>query len=120
MTVGNVDVDVDMCGDEKHGFDECGKVHAVRFFTITALLLSLSSAVLFLFGYLPVLTAKPALRSIAVKAGAGVAVTIFLLNFLSICIVASIEMPNAWYSANGSGFVFLILELLLISLAIVF
>jgi len=33
-----------MCSDEMSAFDDCGKIDAIRFFLITALLLSLASA----------------------------------------------------------------------------
>jgi hypothetical protein len=108
-----------MCGDEVQGFDECGKIHAVRFFTISALLLSLASAAALLIGYSPVLKAKPALRWNVLLVGTSLAVTTLLLNFLGVCVVASVDMAESGYNQNGAGFFFAILSWLLFTPAIV-
>jgi len=119
ITVGSVDADMDKCGDEMRGFNESGKVHAIRSFTITALLLSLASATALLIAFLPVRKSTPALGSNTILAGAGFAAATFLLNFLSVRIVKHVGGPSGEYRANGLGFIFLILEFFLISLAIV-
>merc|ERR1712048_1499357 len=56
---------------------------------------------------------KIKLRSKLCLAGACLSVVTFLWNFLGLCLVASVEMPEP-YGLNGAGFAFLILSLFLI------
>merc|ERR1711881_359680 len=68
-----------MCSDEMPDFDDCGKIDAVRFFVITALLLSLASALTLMFGFSP----KPAaaLRRKMSIAGVSLAAVALVWNF---------------------------------------
>jgi len=108
--------DAGMCSDEMADFDDCGKIDAVRFFVITALLLSLASALTLLFGFSPKPTA--ALRRKMSTAGVSLAAVVLVWNFLGICIAASINVADN-YKLNGAGFVFLVLELFFVTLALV-
>jgi len=110
--------EVKMCGDEMQGFDDCGKIDAVRFFVITALLLSLASALAFVIGFSPKLKPTAALRRKMAIAGVSLAAVVLVWIFLSVCIAASIDMTDN-YNLNGAGFVFLVLELFVVTLAIV-
>merc|ERR1712048_645233 len=106
--------DMDMCGDAMQNIDvDCGKIDAVRFFTVTPLLLALVSAVVLLVAFSPATKEKPELRSKLCFAGACLSGVTFLWNFLGICLAASVEMPEP-YGLNGVGFAFLTLSLLLI------
>jgi hypothetical protein len=115
----SADQSAGMCGDEMEGSNiDCGKIHSVRFFQITGLLLALASAAVLLVAFSPLFSAKRELRPKMYIAGACVAGVELLWNFLSFCLVASLEMGDP-YSLNGAGFVFLILSSLLITTAIV-
>merc|ERR1712080_751647 len=55
----SADTDIDMCGDDMQDSEvDCGKISAVRFFTITALLMALASAVALLVAFSPAFRAK--------------------------------------------------------------
>jgi hypothetical protein len=110
----SVDQDVDMCGEEMKDFEDCGKIHAVRFFRITALLLSLVSGVILTVGFLHVLKPSAGLRRKLPIVGVSLSAAVLLCDILSICIAASVEMQGE-SKLNGAGFVFLILELLFAS-----
>merc|ERR1719498_2285690 len=58
-----------------------------------------------------------ALQRKATLAGFGMAAAALMAVFLGICLAASIEMQEG-YSLNGAGFVFLVLELFFVMLAI--
>lgn len=107
--------EVGMCSDEMPDFDDCGKIDAVRFFVITALLLSLASAITFMFGFSPKPTA--ALRRKMSIAGVSLAAVVLVWNFLGVCIAASINVADN-YKLSGAGFVFLVLELFFVTLAL--
>jgi len=110
---------VDMCGDEMEGSNiECGKIHAVRFFEITALLMAIASAAVLLVAFSPIVKAKREQRPKLYFVGVCIAGATLLWHFLSFCVVASVDMPQP-YSLNGAGFVFLILLSLLITAAII-
>merc|ERR1719443_210629 len=106
-----------MCGDkmQKNGLhdDECGKIHAVRFFVITALLLSLASANCFLGLSLPYLRAKCTAATLEKMtiAGKGLASVVLLWSLLGTCIAASVNM-QAGSSLSGAGFLSLFLQIL--------
>jgi len=89
-----VDARIRMCGDKMQGFDECGKIHAIRFFVITAVLLSLASANCFLGLSLPYLRAKCTAATLEKMtiAGKGLASVVLLWSFLGTCIAASVNM----------------------------
>merc|ERR1719353_664282 len=88
------DARIRMCGDKMQGFDECGKIHAIRFFVITAVLLSLASANCFLGLSLPYLRAKCTAATLEKMtiAGKGLASVVLLWSFLGTCIAASVNM----------------------------
>jgi len=100
---------MDLCGDEMQSFDDCGKIDALRFFTITSMLMSCTSCASIVVAFLPLLKSKASLRRNVSWCGAAFAAGVFLEVFLSICIAASVDVSEA--SLNGSGFVFLVLEL---------
>lgn len=112
----SADQDSDMCGDQQTGNEECGKIHAVRFFTISALLLSLASGVILAVGFSPALKPSAALRRKMSLAGISCCSAVLLCDFLGMCIAASVSMTGQ-SSLNGAGFVFLILELLFVGAA---
>mmetsp|Transcript_22719 Transcript_22719/g.41414 ORF Transcript_22719/g.41414 Transcript_22719/m.41414 type:complete len:292 (+) Transcript_22719:81-956(+) len=112
------DSEMDMCGETMQSFDDCGKIHALRFFTITALFLSLASASMLLTAFLPCLKDKALLREKIRLVGASLAPVVLLWDFLSMCIAAGVDMGEG-YSLSGAGFVFIILELLFVILAVV-
>lgn len=99
------DARIRMCGDKMQGFDECGKIHAIRFFVITALLLSLASANCFLGLSLPYLRAKCTAATLEKMtiAGKGLASVVLLWSFLGTCIAASVNMqvPHVDFSLNA-------------------
>jgi len=107
---------VDMCAEEMQGFDECGKIHALRFFVITALLLSFASAITMIVGFLPVLKPTEALRRKLSIAGVSLAAFVLLGHSLSVCIAISVKMQDN-YSLSGAGFVFLVMNLFFVILA---
>lgn len=105
------DSELKMCGDEMQGFDDCGKIHAVRFFVITALLLSLASAICFLAVFLPYFRVEctgAELEKMTI-AGKFLASVVLLWSFLGTCIAASVKMPG--YSLSGAGFLSLFLQM---------
>jgi len=112
----SADQDTDICGDQSNGDDECGKIHAVRFFTIMALLLSLASGVILTVGFLPALKPSAALRRKLSLVGVSFCSAVLLCDFLGMCIAASVSMTGE-STLNGAGFVFLILELLFVGAA---
>jgi hypothetical protein len=122
----SVDAELKMCGDEMKGFDECGKIDAIRFFVITALLLSLASAVCFLLVFLPFLRVKctDAMREKLTVVGTSLASVVLLWSFLGACIAGSVNMQQGQslnsegYSLNGAGFVFLVLQMFFVISAI--
>jgi len=99
-----VDARIRMCGDKMQGFDECGKIHAIRFFVITALLLSLASANCFLGLSLPYLRAKCTAATLEKMtiAGKGLASVVLLWSFLGTCIAASVNMQTGGASLSGA------------------
>jgi len=101
---------VGMCGDEMQDFDECGKIGAIRFFVITALLMSLAAAITMMAGFLPLLRPSAALQRKISMGGLILASLVLLWAFLAACIAGSIEMKDG-YKLSGAGFVFLVLEL---------
>jgi len=109
--------EMDMCSDEMPAFDDCGKIDAVRFFLITALLLSLASACCLALAFSPKLKPAAALRRKMSIAGISLAAVALVWDFLSVCLAASIDMTES-YSLNGAGFVFLVLELFVVTSAI--
>merc|ERR1712039_184898 len=112
----SADQDTDLCGDqEMYNFDECGKIHAVRFFTIVALLLSFAAGVTLAVGFSPVLKPSAALRRKVSLVALGCCSATLMCDFLGMCIAASVAINAA--SLNGAGFVFLILELLFVGAA---
>jgi len=119
----SVDSELKMCGDEMQGFDECGKIDAIRFFVITALLLSLASAVCLLAVFLPPLSfcLSDATREKVTIAGISLASVVLLWSFLGTCIAASVKMHGlngAAFVLNGAGFVFLVLQMFFVIFAI--
>jgi len=110
--------ELDMCSDEMQAFDDCGKIDAMRFFLITALLLSLASGCCFAVAFSPKLNPTAGLRGKMSIAGVSLAAVALFWDFLSVCLAASIDMTDS-YSLNGVGFVFLVLELFLVASAIV-
>jgi len=44
---------IGMCSDQMQAFADCGKVHTVRFFVITSLLVALASAIALIVGFCP-------------------------------------------------------------------
>lgn len=109
--------EMDMCGENLQDFDDCGKIHALRFFTITTLLSSLASSSMLIAAFSPFLKDKPWLREKILLAGASVAGCVCLWNFLSICIAAGVDMGDS-YNLSGAGFVCIILDLLFVILAL--
>jgi len=108
------EAEVGMCGDEMQGFDDCGKIDAIRFFVITALLLSLASAVCLIAVFLRL---KPtAIQRKVTLAGITLAAVVFLLSFLSVCVASSVNMQEG-YSLNGAGFAFLVLQMFFVASA---
>jgi len=114
--INGASADQALCGDEMSGFDECGKIHAVRFFTIMALLLSLASGAILAVGFSPALKPSAALRRKMSLVGASFCSATLLCDFLGMCIAASVTVQGE-SSLNGAGFVFLILELLFVGAA---
>jgi len=113
------EAEIGMCDGEMQGFDECGKIDAIRFFVITALLLSLASAITLIVGFLPFLkptAAQSALRRKLSIAGVSLAAFVLLCDFLSVCITISVKMEDS-YSLSGAGFVFLVMDLFFVFLA---
>jgi hypothetical protein len=110
------DQDTDMCGDQMNGFDECGKIHAVRFFAITALLFSLASGMTLVVGFLPALKPSADLRRTMLLVGLSFSSAVLLCDFLGMCIAASVSMTGE-SKLNGAGFVFLILKLPFVGVA---
>mmetsp|Transcript_22720 Transcript_22720/g.41416 ORF Transcript_22720/g.41416 Transcript_22720/m.41416 type:complete len:288 (+) Transcript_22720:81-944(+) len=110
--------EMDMCGETMQGFDDCGKIHALCFFTITALFLSLASSAMLLTAFSPFLKDKAWLREKILLVGAILTGFVLLWDFLSMCIAAGVDMGEG-YSLSGAGFVFIILELLFVMLAVV-
>jgi len=104
------DSEVGMCGDEMQGFDDCGKIDAIRFFVITALLSSLASAVCLMAVFLPFLKPTDAMRRKATIAGISLAAVVLLLSFLSACVASSVNIQDG-YNLNGPGFAFLVLQI---------
>merc|ERR1719183_1467380 len=111
------DAEVGMCGDEMQGFGDCGKIDAIRFFVITALLLSLASAVCLIAVFLPFLRPADAIRRKVTLAGISLAAVVFLWSFLSVCVASSVNMQEG-YSLNGAGFAFLVLQMFFVVSAI--
>merc|ERR1712072_1321299 len=107
---------VGMCAAEMQGFDECGKIGAIRFFVITALLLSFASAITLIVGFLPFLKPTAALRRKLSIAGVSLAAFVLLGHFLSVCIAISVKMQDS-YSLSGAGFVFLVMAPFFVILA---
>jgi len=107
-----------MCSDEMQAFDDCGKIDAIRFFLITALLLCLASGSCFMLAFSPKLKPRVALRRKMSIAGVSLAAVALVWDFLSVCLAASVDMTDS-YNLNGVGFVFLVLELFPVTLAIV-
>lgn len=110
---------VDMCGEEMSNSEECGKIHAVRFFTIASLLLSLASGVTLAVGFLPkfrpVGTISADLRRKLSLCGVSIAAAVLLFDLLGMCIAATVEVGSS--KLNGAGFVFLVMELLFVGVA---
>lgn len=104
----SVDQDVDLCGDEMAGFNDCGKIEALRFLTIVALLLSLASGVVLVAEFSRVMNPSADLRRKLSLAGVSTAALASLCDFLGMCIGASVEMTGE-AKPNGAGFVFLVL-----------
>merc|ERR1719271_1737695 len=110
---------IGMWAGEMQGFDECGKIGAVRFFVITALLSSFASAITLIVGFLPFLkptAAQAALRRKLSIAGVSLAACVLLCDFLSVCITISVKMQDS-YSLSGAGFVFLVMAPFFVILA---
>jgi hypothetical protein len=105
-----------MCGEEMQGFDECGKIDAARFFVISAMLLSLASALALIGAFLPYSATRADLRRKLLMCGANLAVVVLLWNFIGVCIAGSVKMEEG-YNLNGAGFVFLVLEMFTVILA---
>jgi len=112
------EAEMKMCSDEMQAFDDCGKIDAVRFFLITALLLSLASACCFAIAFSPKLKPTVTFRRKMTITGASLAAVTLVWDFLSVCLAASVDMTEN-YTLNGVGFVFLVLELFLVTLAVV-
>merc|ERR1712183_49239 len=101
---------------EMQGFDECGKIDAVLFFVITAMLLSLASALALIGAFFPYSATRADLRRKLLMCGANLAVVLLLWNFIGVCIAGSVNMGEG-YNLNGAGFVFLVLEMFTVILA---
>lgn len=114
----SADTDVGMCSDEMSGFDDCGKIHAIRFFTISAVLLSLASGLTLTLGFSNRLKPSAALRRKMSVLGVSLSAVVLLWDFLSLVIVATVEVSPDM-NLSGAGFVFLILELLFVTAATV-
>jgi len=105
-----------MCGDDMSGFDDCGKIHAVRCFAVTALLLSLASGIILALGFARFSKLEAStVRTIQIL-GVSLCAVVLLWDLLCICIAASVDL-SAEFSLNGAGFIFLILELLFVGVA---
>jgi hypothetical protein len=103
---------VDMCGDQMQNSNfDCGKIHAMRFFVITALLLAFASGSALLFAFSPALKSKQERRPTFCVIGGCLAAVTFIGDFIAWCIALSVDMPQP-YSLNGAGFVFLIFSLM--------
>merc|ERR1712113_1315057 len=116
----SVEQDVDMCGDnmqKSEDDDSCGKIEAVRFFTICTLLLALAAAAVLLVAFSPTCREKPDLRSKLCLAGGCLTSLALLWNFLGVCIAANVNIKGN--SLTGAGFVSLVLSLFLIVAAFV-
>merc|ERR1739848_796118 len=92
-----------------------GKIHALRFFTISAMVLSLASALSLTFTFLPFVGDKPVemflpscIRGKLLKCGENFAIVAGFYNLLGTTIAASVDMQEG-YTLNGAGFVFLVL-----------
>lgn len=110
---------VGMCSDEMKGSSmDCGKIHAVRFFQVAAMLTAMASATVLLIAFSPIVKTKREQRPMLYFVAVCVAGATLFWHFLSFCVVASVDMPQP-YSLNGAGFVFLILLPLLSIAAIV-
>jgi hypothetical protein len=102
----------DICdGQMQNSGIECGKIHAVRFFVITDLLLAFTSGSVLLFGFSPALKSKQERRPTFCVIGGCLAAVSFIGDFIAWCVAASVAMP-APFSFNGAGVVFLIFSLL--------
>merc|ERR1712039_350967 len=111
------DKTVDMCGDEMQGFEECGKIQAIRFFTVTALPLSLAAGLLLCIGFFVPPKLSAVMRRWMFIIAVCHAVVVLVWSFLSLCIAGSVQMSEE-YKLNGAGFVSVILELLLVGIAV--
>merc|ERR1712039_678681 len=111
------DKTVDMCGDEMQGFEECGKIQAIRFFTVTALLLSLAAGLILCICFFAPPKLSAVMRRRMFLIGICHAVVVLVWNFLSLCIAGSVQMSEE-YELNGAGFVSVILEFLLVGVAV--
>lgn len=105
----------DVCGDDMSGFDDCGKIYALRCFTVTALLLSLASGVILTWGFTRFSKLDASMSRKMQMIGVSLSAVVLLWDFLCICIAASVDASES--SLNGAGFIFLILELLFVSVA---
>jgi hypothetical protein len=88
---------------------DCDRIHAVRFFQITGLPLAFASAAILLVAFSPALKTRQEWRPKLYLIGAGLSGATLLWNLLSICLVASVEMPEP-YGLCGAGFIFCILS----------
>merc|ERR1712232_570561 len=113
------ETDVKMCGDEMSSFDDCGKIDAVRFFVVSALFLCVASAASLLLSFAPVLKPTESLRRKLSLSGISLSAVVLLWNFLAVCIASSVDMADN-YNLSGAGFIFLVLELFFVTLAIAF
>lgn len=108
------DTSKNMCGDDMENSElSCGHIHAVRFFLVTALFLSLGAAASLLLAFVPVSNAMRERRPTLQIAGWCLACTVLMERFLSICLLASAGMPEP-LSLSGAGFVFLVMSLFLV------
>lgn len=108
--------EISMCSDEMSSFDDCGKIDAIRFFLISALLLSMASAILLILSFSPVLSTESLRRKMSLG-GVSLAAVVLLWAFLAVCIAGSVDMPDN-YNLNGVGFIFLVLELFFVVAAL--
>lgn len=108
----------DICGEHMKGSKiDCGKIHAVRFFQITASLMALTSAAVLLLAFSPAV--RQEIRPKLCTFGACITCVTLIWDFVSACVIASVNMPEP-FSLNGAGFVFLILSTLLTAIALGF
>merc|ERR1712216_418627 len=88
------EVEMEMCSDQMEGFEDCGKIALLRFFVLGSSVLSGLCAALLLVAFLPLLKKHPDCKSNLTFLAITSSCVIPSVSFLSICISASVDMPD--------------------------